>query len=101
MSQLSLLMVTGKMKAVPQAELGKMLKLERSTVTRDLTRLVDKGFLVKSGTNSRPVVEMTDAGAEYTERIIPDWYNATQEAKNKLGADGDLALNLVLQNLMK
>jgi len=99
MSQLSLLMITGRMKSVSQSELGKMLKLERSTVTRDLKRLIDKGYLIKKGVVNRPIIEITDKGAGYTEKIIPDWHIATQEALVELGEDGEQALNLVLHKL--
>ena len=101
MSQLSILMISGKMKSVSQAEMGKMLKLERSTVTRDLKRLVDKGYLIKTGPILRPIIEITDAGAQFTETIIPDWLAATKEANEKLGKSGSDALNLVLGELLK
>lgn len=101
MSQLSLLMATAKMKSVSQAQLGKTLKLERSTVTRDLKRLIAKGYLIKEGPTNRPIISITDKGATYTEEIIPDWYNATQEARKILGEDGEEGLNLVLEKLTK
>jgi DNA-binding MarR family transcriptional regulator len=100
MSQLSILMVAGKMKKISQSDLGKILRLERSTVTRDLLRLIKSGYLVKSGIKNRPVIEMTDAGAQYIEGIIPDWLAATEEARAKLGDDGEISLNLVLQKLV-
>ncbi len=99
MSQFSLLMTTGKMLSISQSELGKILKLERSTITRDLKRLVEKGYMIKEGTASRPIISITDKGASYVERIIPDWYKATQEAIRQLGSDGEEALDLVLKKL--
>ena len=101
MSQLGLLMVIGKHKFLRQSEIGKKLMLERSTVTRDLKRMIEKGYLVKKYDASRPVIYITDKGASYVESIIPDWKAATEEAKRKLGEDGEQALNLVLQNLMR
>ena len=100
MSQLGILMIVGRMKEVAQAEIGKMLVLERSTVTRDLKRLVENGYLIKTGTNSRPVIEMTDKGAMYTTKIIPDWQKATLEANEVLGKKGVEALNFTLNQLM-
>ncbi len=101
MSQLSLLMVIGKHKFLPQNEIGKLLKLERSTVTRDLKRMIEKGYFIKKYDKTRPVIYITDKGADYVELIIPDWKAATEEAKSKLGTDGEQALNLVLNNLMR
>jgi DNA-binding MarR family transcriptional regulator len=100
MSQLSILMIVGKMKQVPQAELGRMLKLERSTITRDLKRLIENGFLCKKGSRNRPLIEITDRGAVFTIKIIPDWQKATDEANKKLGAKGVDALNFTLSKLM-
>ncbi len=100
MSQLSLLMVIGKHKSLPQSEIGKILKLERSTVTRDLKRMIDQGYFVKKGDKTRQVIYITDKGASYVESIIPDWRAATQEAKTKLGEDGEQALDLVRHKLM-
>ena len=100
MSQLGILMVVGRMKQVSQAELGKMMVLERSTVTRDLKRLIENGYLLKTGANNRPIIEMTDKGAGYTTQIIPDWQKATDEANEKLGAKGVEALNFTLNQLM-
>jgi DNA-binding MarR family transcriptional regulator len=101
MSQLSILMISGKMKSVSQADLGRILKLERSTVTRDLKRLVNNGYLIKTGTKLRPVIEITDSGAQYLVNIIPDWLAATREAELRLGRSGSEALNLVLRALTK
>ena len=99
MSQLALLMVVGKYKFLPQSEIGKKLMLERSTVTRDLKRMIEKGYFIKKYDKSRPVIYITDKGATYTESIIPDWKAATEEAKRKLGEDGEQALNLIIQKL--
>ncbi len=101
MSQLSLLMVIGKHKFLPQSEIGKMLKLERSTVTRDLKRMIEQGYFVKKYDKSRPIIYITDKGASYVESIIPSWKAATQEAKDKLGSEGEQALDLVLHKLME
>ena len=101
MSQLALLMVIGKYKFLPQNEIGKKLMLERSTVTRDLKRMIEKGYFIKKYDKSRPIIYITDKGASYVESIIPDWRAATEEAKRKLGKDGEQALNLVLQKLTK
>ncbi|HHJ49727.1 MAG TPA: MarR family transcriptional regulator [Phaeodactylibacter sp.] len=101
MSQLSLLMIVGKHKFLPQSEIGRKLMLERSTVTRDLKRMIERGYFVKKYDKSRPVIYITDKGASYVESIIPDWKAATEEAKAKLGEDGEQALNLVLHKLTK
>jgi DNA-binding MarR family transcriptional regulator len=85
--QLNILFVMGKKQQLAQAQLGKILVLERSTVTKDLKRLIAKGYLVKSS-NGHPVVEITAAGNAFLERIIPVWKAAGAEAEALLTQQG-------------
>ena len=101
MSQLGLLMVIGKYKFLPQSEIGKKLMLERSTVSRDLKRMIEQGYFIRKYKKSRSFIYITDEGATYVESIIPDWKAATMEAKCKLGENGEQALDIVLKKLTK
>lgn len=95
-SQLGILMMVGFKQKMPQAELGRIMKLDRSTVTRDLKRLLERGYLKREGAVNKLDLEITEEGMVYLETILPDWENATQEANEILGEDGEAALNLVL-----
>jgi DNA-binding MarR family transcriptional regulator len=101
MSQWSILQVLAYHGEMPQAMLGKMLKLDRSTITRDLKRLLKKGYLERSGAINKKNVGLTELGVQFVENIIPDWQRATAEAGDLLGHDGMESLNIVLSKFFK
>ena len=82
-SQLSILFFVAKRKEVRQRDIANFLSLERSTVSRDLRRLVDNGLLTKNGI--RPIVKPTQKGQNVLEEVIPAWKNAHDEASDLLG----------------
>ena len=84
-SQLSILFVVGKKGQVAQSEVGKILLLERSTVSRDLTRLVKRKLIDKLGTEIRPMLKLTEAGKGLVDAVIPSWEKAHIEASELLG----------------
>ena len=86
-SQLSILFFVGKKKEVDQKDVGRFLLLERSTVSRDLTRLVENGLILKKGSESRPILVITKKGSARLEEIIPAWKIAHEETTKLLGED--------------
>ena len=84
-SQLSILFFVAKNKEVRQKEIGKYLSLERSTVSRDLTRLIKNGIVTKNGRETRSMLAMTDVGLSLLEEIIPSWTLAHEESSALLG----------------
>lgn len=98
-SQLGIMMVMAHFKQLPQADLGRMMLLERSTVTRDLKRLVDSGYLQKEGVVNKLDILITEKGLNYLESILPAWNEAMKEAEAILGEDGMMALDVVLSRL--
>ena len=98
-SQLGILMVIAHCGKIPQAELGRIMMLDRSTVTRDLKRLIERGLVEREGTVNRLNIEMTEQGLNHLENILPDWEKALGESKKILGEDGMAALELVLAKL--
>lgn len=97
--QLSLMLVVAKQGQVGQTELGEMLAMERSTVSRDLNRLLISGFISKSG-GRRATIEITPRGARFVELILPDWRAAMDEIEEILGSDGLEGLNTMHDHLM-
>ena len=95
-SQLSMLFVITKAKAVNQKRLSDQLYLDKSTVNRNLKRLVDAEYVVKE---TSAYLSTTHKGKILLEAIIPHWDNAMIEAKEALKGEGELALNLLLGNL--
>ncbi|MEN7547635.1 MarR family winged helix-turn-helix transcriptional regulator [Rapidithrix thailandica] len=96
--QQTILFFVGKVKAIEQREIGKRLQLERSTVTRELNGLVEKGYVIKSEGSQRPVIELTSEGARFLNKMVPIWQDAQNEALELLGREGDEALNTLLVN---
>ena len=98
-SQLGIMMVLAHFRKLPQADLGRMMKLDRSTVTRDLKRLLEKKYLTRDGPSNKLTIEITESGLGFMESIIPDWEKAKAETTAVLGSDGLAALDLVVQKL--
>ena len=90
-----------KNKIVPQADLGRILVLDRSTISRDLSRLVDQGYVDRKGVINKIDLQITKKGKDYMECIIPDWEKAKDESSQILGDDGEKALDLVLAKLTR
>ncbi len=84
-SQLSILFFVAKNEEVRQKDIGKFLILERSTVCRDLTRLIRNGLIAKNRTELRSTVALTKAGGSLLEEVIPSWKMAHEESSELLG----------------
>ncbi len=98
-SQLGILMMINERAPLAQAELAHMMVLERSTVSRDLKRLSDRGYLLKSGAPNRPVLQLTQAGKARLNEILPSWEAAMEESRRLIGEEGDAALDMLLRKL--
>ena len=75
-----------------------MLILEKSTISRNMRRLLEKGYIQRSQ-EVKKAIQMTEEGKAFLATVIPDWENAMQEVKEILGEDGQAALGTLLKNL--
>ena len=100
LTQSSIMFAIGKMQSVHQSELGKKLHLERSTVTRDLDRLIKRNYIRKIAHPISPILEMTTEGKAFLEVFTPLWNEAQKEALDILGQEGQEALT-ILSGLLK
>lgn len=100
-SQWGLMASLAKARVLSQAELGRRMMLERSTISRDLKRLIDQGWVTRSGTARGYQIEITPAGLACVEAAAPDWERAKQEAIALLGDEGYGALGQAAQGLLK
>ncbi len=76
------------------SELCRLLKLEKSTLSRDLDRLLEHGWITRS-----PRLEITSTGRARVTECLPAWRKAQRKARNLLTppiADGAMQ---VVQNL--
>ncbi len=95
-SQLSILLITAKLDNVNQSKLSTILSLEKSTVSRNMKRLLDRKLIKKE---KGQIISLTHVGKILLEKIIPEWEEAKKEAKKALKKEGEVALNLLVMNL--
>lgn len=97
--QQSVLLFVGKHGLVRQSQIGKNLRLERSTVTRELEGLISKGYITKLEDSISPQVKVTETGRTFLNALIPKWIQAQEKARELLGKDGEKAI-YTLNNLL-
>ncbi len=94
-SQLTLLFVLSKKGELTQTELCRMLHLEKSSINRNLQRLLERQLITKE---SR-IICITIDGIRFVEEIIPEWKKALQETEQLLNKDGVLAVNTLIKKI--
>ena len=98
-AQQNILFLVGKMKKVSQQQIGKMLFLEKSTVTRELNALRTRGFIRKSDELPSFMVELTKSGNQLIELMIPQWLRVQGELLKIIGKGGSESINKLLKSL--
>src|SRR5215831_16262168 len=89
-SQLNLLVVTAKVGLAQPAKVCDLLRLDPSTLSRNVERMRAKGWLeVVPGEDARTQpFHLTAQGRRLLERAVPAWEQAQQQAGELLGEDG-------------
>ena len=100
-SQVSILLMVEGMKDVSQNEIGKRLVLERSTVSRDLVRLIDNGYLQKTSGGVSPVVSLTLEGGKLSKLVAREWEKGFNDAYDLLGDKGMNAVAELEQSMSR
>ena len=80
------------MEELTQSDLGKLLDLERSTICRDLARLVDQGYLYKTKGTKSPLIGLSKKGKDFALEIFNEWEKGYKETRDLLGEEGLEAL---------
>jgi len=78
-NQLNVMMALYKTGKIEQIEIGRILNLERSSLSRNLTRLIDQGFIIKEGAVNRPLISLSKKGKQKVESLLPAWERAMDE----------------------
>lgn len=97
-SQLTLLFVLSKRNNLNQKQLSDITVLEKSTLNRNLNRLVSSQLISKE---EFPLIKITDQGKSLVNQIIPEWEKAMNELRELLENDGIMALDLLTNKLLK
>lgn len=95
-SQLTILFILAKSEGKTQKELSMITSLEKSSIHRNLQRLIASGYLSKSGF---PIIQITETGKQLLESVIPEWNKAMKEIRTILEEDGENALQIVFLKL--
>ena len=77
-SQLSLLFILAKSEKCNQKNLSDIAKLEKSSLNRNIVRLIKKDLITKK---EFPLLQLTQKGKYFVEEIIPTWEQAMTEIK--------------------
>ncbi len=91
-NQLTILFLLSETKKVEQGRIGKVLKLERSTVSRNI-KLLEKKGLIKRTPEYKPEIELTTKGKNIALELIPRWEKTMDELIAKLGDNGMQTIN--------
>jgi len=91
-SQVAILLMVAKMGEIAQSAIGKQLELERSTVSRDLVRLIDKRYLHKTTNGVSPIISLTKEGIQIANSIAHEWEKGYKDSFDLLGEKGMKAL---------
>lgn len=84
------------MKEITQKQISEFYYLEKSTVSRNLKRLAEKGYLEQK---QLPKLVITESGLDFVTEVIPSWKKAMKEIKKALGENGVTAIDEVVTKL--
>ena len=101
LSQGNVLAVAAKLGVARPADVCDILKLDTSTLSRTVDRMVSNGWLEilsEEDGRSHPF-RLTDQGKRLMEKAIPAWEKAQTEAKKLLGDDGLRLLDTAIKRI--
>jgi DNA-binding MarR family transcriptional regulator len=100
-SQANILTALAYLGATRPAVISRVLRIEKSTLSRDLELMKKKGWLGSDppdGGRSQ-TIRLTSQGAKLLAKIEPSWEQAQAEAKALVGNDGEQALRQIAARL--
>ena len=94
-SQTNVLTAIAKLEPVAPRVIGELLRIEKSTLSRNLERLRSRGWLrVRSGDDERSHrLEITAKGRRLLAQALPLWKQGQKKAQDLLGKQTAKALN--------
>jgi len=96
-SQTSLLFVFSKKITATQKEPAEITKLEKSSVNRNIKRLIEQNFIEKK---EGKLLEITNKGLKKVNAIIPAWEKAMEEINDKITFNGKMAVDILHKKLI-
>ncbi len=95
-SQFTLLSILSKNDGLNQKTLGQIAFLEKSSLHRNLKRLVERGLVSKI---DFPVFRISEQGKILLESVIPEWEKAMAEMRQILKPNGENAVQLIVSKI--
>jgi DNA-binding MarR family transcriptional regulator len=100
-SQANILSAVGHMGAARPADVSRILRIEKSTLSRDVELMRRNGWVESDpptgGRNQ--TVRLTPEGTKLLDSIRPSWEKAQAEAKRLIGQDAEAALRQMAARL--
>jgi DNA-binding MarR family transcriptional regulator len=100
-SQANILAAVAKMGESRPSEVSRVLRIEKSTLSRDVELMKQKGWLESDpplgGRNQ--TIRLTGQGKQLLRTIQPSWENAQVQAKRLIGEGGEAALHQIASRL--
>lgn len=92
-NQLNLLVAVARLGTARPGDLCRILRMEKSTLSRDVEVMRRNGWLevIEEGGRARPV-RLSSQGQSLLERVVPAWHQAQGQARRLLGDDGSEAV---------
>ena len=100
-SQMNILVAASYLGQAKQQDICQALHLEKSTLSRDLARMRERGWVTEApGDDGRSsLLRVTAHGGKLLQRAIPAWRQAQQQAAALLGEREIAALGLAAKTL--
>ena len=101
-SQLSILVIIGTHEPITPGEIGQILHIEKSTMSRNVERMRAKGWIKTEGSDDgrAQLLRLTARGRKLVERALPYWEEAQQQARKRLGAAKAKAIHSIASGFM-
>jgi DNA-binding MarR family transcriptional regulator len=98
--QLNLLVAVARMGTARPGDLCRVLRMDKSTLSRDVEVMRRNGWLEveEVGGRSRPL-RLSTVGQALLERVAPAWRRAQEQARNLIGDDGAEAVLQIARRL--
>jgi DNA-binding MarR family transcriptional regulator len=100
-SQMNVLVVAAKLGVARPAQVGELLHLDVSTLSRNVDRMMARGWLEavpEEDARTQPF-RLTERGRRLLERAIPAWEKAQRQAAELLGGPGVAVLEEAAKRL--
>ena len=103
LTQFTLLMALNLTGEITQGNLGKLLALDTTSLTRMLRLLTKRGWIgVKAGTDRRQrLLRLTPSGQQKLEQSWPDWERAQKRLQRGLGEASWMQMGVLLADIAR